>query len=93
MDDLDKITYGEYKKRNNVKVKSTSLHTKTGLGRETLVNMINIADKSGVKMFVWVQCLQSYVRVYRNSIMDSLIKCKSPEKLSVRKEYKELYFK
>jgi hypothetical protein len=96
-DDLDKITYGEYKKRNGLGSKSSksslSNNIESGLSKDNLLSIIKVADMSKIKMFVWVDCLKNYVRVYRNSMVDSIHKCPTPEKLTVRKEYRELYFK
>lgn len=92
--DLDRITWGEYCKRNSKEGKSSSdKEGKGGFTKEKLLQIVHIAETTNMKMYIWADSLQNYVRVYRNSMVDSLQKCQNPEKITVRKEYKEVYFK
>jgi hypothetical protein len=92
-DDLDKITWGEYKRSLESKSSKTALSGKKGFTRDKLIQVVQASDMQGCKMFVWVECLSSYVRVYRNSMVESIKKLDNPEHLTVRKDYKEVYFK
>lgn len=91
-DDLDKISWAEY----DAKCKNTQAEeprANGGFNREKLLQIVQVAELSGMKMFIWADCVQNYVRVYRNSMTDSIHKCMIIEKITVRKENKEVYFK
>ena len=92
-DDLDKITWGEYKKTLEGKSSKSSLSSKAGFNRDKLIQIVQASDMQGYKMYAWVDCLDSYVRVYRNSMIECINKLKDPGKISIRKEYREVYFK
>ena len=90
--DLDKITWGDYKK-DQTKSPSNTLGGKDGFSREKLLQIVQVAEMSGMKMYIWANCVQNFVRVYRNSMIDCIHKSNSPNNITVRKEYKEVYFK
>jgi len=92
-DDLDKMTWGDYKKRLEGKISQPSSSAKLGFSRDKLIQVVQASDMQGYKMFVWVECLNFYVRVYRNSMIDSIKKLSDPENITIRKEYREVYFK
>ena len=94
MDDLDKITWGEYKRSLESKSSNTANYSsKLGFSKDKLIQIVQASDMQGYKMFVWVDCLSNYVRVYRNSMVESIQSLTDPDKLTVRKEYREVYFK
>ena len=95
-DDLDKITWGEYKRRlssGDGKSSLTSLSSKCGFSTDKLIQIVQASEMQGFKMFVWVACLGNYVRVYRNSMINSIKQMTDAESLTVRKEYREVYFR
>lgn len=90
-EDLDKISWAEYDKRFDYKKEPKA---KGGFSKEKLLEIVQVADMSDMKMYIWVDCMQNYVKVYRNSMVDCIHKCINVEKLTVRKtENKEVYFK
>ena len=91
-DDLDKISWAEY----DAKCQDTPAQepkAKGGFTKEKLLQIVQVAELSGMKMFIWAGCVHNYVRVYRNSMTDCIHKCITIEKITVRKEHKEVYFK
>ena len=91
-DDLDKMSWAEYDAQS-INTKSIEPKAKGGFSKEKLLQIVQVAELSGMKMFIWADCVQNYVRVYRNSITDCIHKCILIEKITVRKEHKEVYFK
>ncbi len=91
-DDLDKISWAEYdKKLHNNKTEEPKVNG--GFTKEKLLRIVQVAELQGMKMFIWANCVQNYVRVYRNSMTDCVHKCIQVENITVRKEHKEVYFK
>lgn len=91
-DDLDKMSWAEYDaKCHNIQAEEPK--AKGGFTREKLLQIVQVAELSGMKMFIWADCVQNYVRVYRNSITDCIHNCMLIENITVRKEHKEVYFK
>ncbi len=90
--DLDKISWAEYDEQCE-HTKSEEQQAKGGFTKEKLLQIVQVAELSGMKMFIWASCVQNYVRVYRNSMTDCIHKCLHIENLTVRKEHKEVYFK
>jgi hypothetical protein len=74
--DLDKMTWGEYKEKylkdEDVKKEDGS---RKGYDTDKLIQIVQLADMRGVRMFMWSDCLGNYVRVYRNSMIDCIHKC------------------
>ena len=89
--DLDKISWADYEKKGSTK--AVEPKAQRGFTKEKLLEIIQVAELSGIKMYIWVNCLQNYVRVYRNSITDCIHKCEHPDKITIRKEFREIYFK
>ena len=88
-DKLDKISWAEYDKMS----KTEEPKAKEGFTKQKLLQIVQVAELSGLKMYIWSGCVNNYVRVYRNSMIDSIHKCNDVSKLTVRKEHKEVYFK
>ena len=90
-EDLDKISWAEYDKKHD---KKKEPKTKGGFTKEKLLEIVQVADMTDMNMYIWVDCVKNYIKVYRNSMVDCIHKCIDVEKITVRKTaYKEVYFK